>query len=58
MIDRCSECDSNWLYLEQSKIHTAIKCVECGKWLGWVKKKDIPYYTKIKEFKLIHEGED
>lgn len=55
MISKCKDCKSESLYLEQGQTHTAIKCQKCNAWLGWVKKKDVQYYTKIKKLPVIKE---
>ena len=53
---KCENCGSEELYLIEQGPHIAIRCVDCNKWLGWVKKSNLPYYIKVKKYEFIKEG--
>ena len=57
MIHECEKCKNKELYLLQDKTHTALRCQKCNAWLGWVNKKDVTFYNKLKKFPLI-KGEE
>lgn len=56
LIVKCENCGSEELYLIEQGPHIAIRCVDCNKWLGWVKKSNLPYYIKVKKYEFIKEG--
>ncbi len=45
----CDKCGSIDLFLEEKGRHTGLYCGDCGAWLKWVGKKEIPLVKRFIE---------
>lgn len=46
----CNKCGSMDVFLEQRQSQTALICGDCGQWLKWVGKKEIPLVKRWMEY--------
>lgn len=52
---KCRKCGDNEFFLQQRGIQVGAYCKNCGSWLKWVGKKEIPIY-KNRGAKVFPEG--
>ena len=45
----CEKCGSIDLFLEEKGTHTGLYCGDCGTWIKWVGKKEIPLVKRFLE---------
>lgn len=43
----CEKCGSIDLFLEEKGTHTGLYCGDCGTWIKWVGKKEIPLVKRF-----------
>lgn len=47
----CPKCGSTDVFLEERGLHTALLCGDCGQWIKWVGKKELPLVKRFIESK-------
>lgn len=52
---KCRKCSDNEFYLQQKGMQVGAYCKNCGSWIKWVGKKEIPIYTR-RGAKVFPEG--
>lgn len=45
----CPICGSVDLFLDERDTHTALRCGDCGRWIKWVGKKELPLVKRFIE---------
>lgn len=52
----CKRCNEREIYLQYRGMQIGAYCSNCGAWLKWIGKKDLPYYT-ARGLKILAEGQ-
>lgn len=45
----CPKCGSKDLFTKKSSTHTGLYCGDCGSWIKWVSKKELPLIERFLE---------
>jgi len=51
----CKKCNEREIFLQYRGMQVGAYCSNCGAWLKWVGKKELPYYTS-RGLKILAEG--
>lgn len=46
----CTKCGSIDVFIDERSTHTALLCGDCGNWIKWISKKEMPLVKRWIEY--------